>query len=134
MKLEIVQPQFVDAAWKDGADCLAEASETVGDITGSQLKLILSRGERILVRLKDGESIIGWGVCRIDQLPNVRVMHITELVCHNNHFERFFDEFCAMARTTGASEVRFSGKDAQCRLFAHKCGFEKVYTTMRHAL
>lgn len=129
--IEIVDPKFTDMAWADGADCLAEACDTVGDVTVSQLKMLISRGERILVRLSDETGIKGWGCCRIDQLPNVRVMHITELVCHNSHFERFFDEFCTEARKIGASEVRCSCKPAQARLFKRTNKFEEVFTTLR---
>lgn len=134
MKIDIVNPNFVDMAWKDGASCLGEALKAIDEITGDQLKMILARGDRILCKLSNAGETLGWGACRIDQLPNMRVLHITDLVCHNANFEQFFPELCDMARRTGASEVRFSGKDAQCRLFERMCGFEKVYTTMRFPL
>lgn len=130
-KLEIVQPAFVDQAWRDGASCLAEACELTDEITGSQLKLILSRGERHLVRMVDGEKVVGWGCFRIDQLPNVRVLHITDLVAHNVGFERFFDEIKQVARNAGCSQVRCSAHPAQARLYRMKCGFTEVYATLK---
>ena len=131
IKLQIVQPQFIDFAWKDGANCLAEACSSVDEITGDQLKLILSRGERTLVRLDEDEKAVGWGCYRVDQLPNVRVCHITDLVSHNNEFHRFFEEFKELARALGCSEVRCSCKPPQARLFKRTNNFEEVYTTLR---
>lgn len=130
MKLEIVQSQFVDFAWKDGASCLAEVCELVEDITGSQLKMILSRGERILVRMDDEGKTVGWGCFRIDQLPNIRVLHITDLVAHNGGFERFFEEIKKVAKAAGCSRVRCSALPAQARLYRIKCGFKPVFETI----
>lgn len=132
MNLAIVQPQFVDKAWKDGASCLAEACDTSGgEITGDQLKLILSRGERTLVALREDDKTIGWGCWRVDQLPNIRALHITDLVAHGAQFERFFLELKSIAEMLGCSEIRCSCKPAQAKIFRDKCGFEPVYTTLR---
>lgn len=132
MNLSVVAPSHIDKAWRDGASCLAEACNTSGgEITGEQLKLILSRGERTLVALKDGEEIVGWGCWRVDQLPNVRVLHCCELVAHNAHFEQFFDELKKAADYLGCSEIRCSCGPAQERLYRMKLGMEPVYTTLR---
>lgn len=132
MNLFIVSPIHTDRAWKDGAACLSEACETSGgEITGEQLKLILSRGERTLVALRDEDQTVGWGCWRVDQLPNVRALHVTDLVAHGAHFERFFLELKNVADMLGCSEIRCSCKPAQARLYQMKCGFQPVYTTLR---
>lgn len=132
MNLSIVPPTHVDRAWKDGASCLSEACETSGgEITGDQLKLILARGERTLVALRDEGRTVGWGCYQIDQLPNVRVLHISALVCHNSRFEASFEELKKVAEYLGCSEIRCSCKPAQARLFRMRCGFESVYETLR---
>lgn len=131
MNLSVVQPSHVDKAWRDGAACLAEACETVDEITGDQLKLILSRGERTLVALMEDDKPVGWGCWRVDQLPNVRVLHVTDLVAHGARFERFFLELKTIADMLGCTEIRCSCKPAQARLYQMKCGFEPVYTTLR---
>ncbi len=130
MKLEPIGTFFVDQAWKEGADCLAAACDDV-EITASQLKMILSRGERTLVRMDREGQTAGWGVVRVDQLPNVRALHITNLVAPHGHFEEFFTEIKAMAKTLGCSEVRCSAKPAQARLYRQKCGFQPIYETMK---
>lgn len=132
MNLSIVSPNFVDKAWKDGASALAEACELTNEVTGSQLKMMLSRGERTLVALMDDDKPVGWGVWRVDQHPNVRVLHCTDLVAHNADFVRFFDEVKKAAEYLGCSEVRFCpGGDAQARLFSAKLKAEPLYTTYR---
>lgn len=132
MQLSVVDPKFVDRAWRDGAACLSEACDTSGgEITGDQLKMLLSRGERTLVALMDGDKPVGWGTWRVDQLPNVRVLHCCDLVAHNAHFEQFFDELKKAADYLGCSEIRCSCKEAQARLYRMKLGMEPVYTTLR---
>lgn len=139
MKLEPIGTFFIDKAWKEGADCLASAcDESGGEITGSQLKLILSRGERTLIRMLAieptdpyQEKTVGWGAVRVDQLPNLRALHITNLVAPHGHFEQFFQEIKAMAEKLGCSEVRCSAKPVQARLFRMKCGFTPVYETLK---
>lgn len=86
--------------------------------------MMLSRGERTLVQMEGG----GWGVIRIDQLPNFRVLHITDLVAHNRHFETFFEALKEMADQLGCSRIRCAAKPAQERLYRMKCGFQPVYT------
>lgn len=131
MKLEPIGTFFIDKAWKEGADCLAAAcEESGGDITGSQLKLILSRGERTLIRMDNDGQTVGWGAIRVDQLPNLRALHVTNLVAPHGHFEQFFDEIKTMAATLGCSRVRCSAKPAQARLYRMKCGFLPVYETL----
>lgn len=128
MKLLTVDPRFIDKAWADGASCLSEACETSGgEIEGAQLKMILSRGERTLIRMDDEGKAVGWGVVRIDQLPNMRVLMITDLVAHNAGFERFFEQIKQFASDFGCSRVRCAAGEAQARLYRMKCGFKPVY-------
>ena len=131
MKLIQVPASHIDAAYADGASCLAEACEkSGGEIEGPQLKMMLSRGERTLIRMDDEGKTAGWGVVRIDQLPNMRVLMITDLVAHNAGFERFFDNIKQLARDLGCSRVRCAAKEAQARLYRMKAGFTPVYTIL----
>ena len=131
MDLCPVPSEQIDRAWKDGAYCLAEACATSGgEITGDQLKMILSRGERTLICMREADITVGWGVVRVDQLPNLRSLHVTDLVAHNGGFERFFTAIKSMAERLGCSRVRCSCGDVQARLYRIKCGFKPVYTTL----
>lgn len=135
LKLTHVPAQFVDRAWAEGAHALSEACEASGgEITGEQLKLILSRGERILLRMDEGEQVVGWGVVRVDQLPNLRVLHACEMTARGVHFERFFEALKGLASSLGCSRIRCSAKPVQARLYRMKCGFEPVYETLEAKL
>lgn len=131
MNIAIVDPKFIDKAWRDGASCLGEACATLDEITGDQLKMILSRGERTLVALRDDDKTVGWGAWRVDQYPNIRVLHCTDLVAHNAHFEAFFLALKQAAEMMGCSEIRCSCGPAQARLYRMKLGMEPVYETLR---
>lgn len=128
MQLTPIPSSHIDLAWRDGAACLTEACDTSGgEITGDQLKLILSRGERTLIRMDAVDGVRGWCVVRVDQLPNVRVLFVTDLVAHNGKFHHFFSAIKDMARSLGCSKVRCAAGPAQERLYSMKCGFKPVY-------
>lgn len=131
-KLQVIPAAFVGRAWLDGAHMLAKACETSGgEITGDQLKLMLSRGERDLIRMDMDGQAVGWGVVRVDQLPNVRALHICEMFAPGGHWPGFFKQLCDMARASGCSEVRCSAGPAQARLYQRHHAWQPLYTTMR---
>jgi hypothetical protein len=131
-KLQIVQPAFVDRAWRDGAHQLSKACDTSGgEITGDQLKMILARGERTLIRIdRDGQTA-GWAVTRIDQLPNVRALHVCELYAPGGHWAACFDLLADMARANGCTEMRCSAKPAQVRLYQRHLPWVPLYQTLK---
>lgn len=131
LELRPIPATHIDKAWRDGASELARACDTSGgEITGDQLKLLLSRGERTLLQmLADGETA-GWSVVRIDQLPNLRVMFVTDLVAPGGGFQRFVGPIREMAEMLGCSRVRCAAKPAQERLYRTKCGFTPVYNIL----
>lgn len=126
-----VPAHMIDAAWEEGASCLSRACDfSHGDITGDQLKMILSRGERSLIRMETDGKTVGWGVVRVDQLPNVRVLFVTDMVAPHAHFESFLTDLKGMAKALGCSRVRCAAKPAQARLYRMKAGFTPVYETL----
>lgn len=131
LKLEIIPASHIDFAWKEGASDLAISCETSGgEITGDQLKLLLSRGERILLRAVDGDRVVGWSVVKVEQLPNMRVLFVGGIVGRNSRYERFFDALKKMALVHGCSRIRCAAKPAQARMNRMKCGFSSVYEIM----
>lgn len=135
MDLQPVPASHIDRAWQDGASVLAEACDTSGgEITGSQLKMILARGERTLIRMVSDDKTAGWGVIRVDQLPNMRVLFVTDLAASGGHFEQFFTALKDMANALGCSRIRCAAKPAQERLYTMKCDFQPVYKILEVAV
>lgn len=131
-KLQVIPAAFIGRAWLDGAHMLARACETSGgEITGDQLKLLLSRGERDLIRIDLDGQAVGWAVTRIDQLPNVRALHVCELYAPGGHWRHCCKLLAAMARANGCTEMRCSAKPAQVRLYQRHLPWEPIYTTLR---
>ena len=63
LKLTHIPATHIDKAWHEGAHQLGEACKySGGEITADQLKMILSRGERSLIRMDDQTGVVGWGV------------------------------------------------------------------------
>lgn len=131
IELRPIPASHIDQAWRDGASCLLRACETSGgEITGDQLKMVLSRGERTLLQMLDSGETVGWGVVRVDQLPNCRVLFITDLVAPGSGFERFFESIKGLASTLGCSRVRCAARPSQERLYRIKCGFQPLYNIL----
>lgn len=130
-KIIIVPASHIDQAWKEGASNLGIAcSGSTDEITGDQLKLMLSRAERTLLRLdRDGE-IAGWIVCGVEQLPNCRVLFLYDLYAPGGRFEAFFPEIKEMAASLGCSRVRCAAKPGQARLYRMKVGAKPVYEVL----
>ena len=128
MQLVPVSPTHIDLAWRDGASCLARACDSSGgEITGDQLKLILARGERTLLQMNDEGQVVGWGVVRIDQLPNVRVFFVTDMVAPRANFERFWNALQKLAADHGCSRIRCAAKPSQERLYRIKTALRPLY-------
>lgn len=131
LELRPIPASHIDKAWRDGASELARACDTSGgEITGDQLKMVLSRGERTLLQMLDGGETAGWAVVRVDQLPNCRVLFITDLVAPGGGFERYVESIRSMASALGCSRVRCAARPAQERLYRMKCGFQPVYNIL----
>lgn len=131
-ELKHVPAAFIDQAWKDGAHKLSEACEqSGGEITADQLKMLLARGERTLLAVMQYGQPKGWIVVRLDQLPNVRALHVCELYAPGATFEECREQLWEYARQNGCSEVRCSAKPAQARLYRMRWGFEPIYETLR---
>jgi hypothetical protein len=130
-KLIVVPATHIDVAWKEGAHRLGDACATSGgEITGDQLKMMLSRGERTLLRLDRDEQIVGWAVVGVEQLPNFRVLYVYEMYAPHGHFEAFFGEVEIMAKSLGCLRLRCAAKPAQERLYRQRCGFAPVYQVL----
>lgn len=136
IQLVPIPSTHIDRAWdKDGARVLARACDASGgEITADQLKMILSRGERVLIGMKRGDAFVGWGVVRVDQLPNFRVLHVCEMTAPHADFPTFYQELRGVAELWGCSRIRCSAKPAQARLFRSKLGMKPVYETLEEVL
>ena len=130
-ELLTVPHTHIDQAWKDGANKLSQACDVSGgEITGDQLKMLLSRNERSLIAMRREGEIVGWGVVRVDQLPNMRVLMITDLVAPGAGFQEFFVKIKELALSLGCSKVRCAADDIRERLYKMKCGFKRVYAIL----
>lgn len=126
-----IDAAHIDAAWKMGAHNLSKACDTSdGEITGDQLKMILSRGERQLIAMVRDGAPVGWGVIRIDQLPNMRVCMVTDMYAPKAGFPEFLHLLWDRVSRMGCSEIQCHAKRGQAVLY-ERAGFEPVRTVMR---
>jgi hypothetical protein len=132
MTLFPVPAHLTDYAWKDGAASLGESC--VEECTADQLRMLISRGERQLVRMDNYGKTVGWGAFRVEALPNMRVLFVTNMTAHNGHFETFYGLLEGMAKDLGCSRIRFAAKPSQARLYSIKLKATPVYSIMEKIL
>jgi hypothetical protein len=128
MHLIPIPQRHFDFAWKDGASALGESC--VEECTPDQLKLLISRGERQLVRMDSDGETVGWAAFRIDAMPNFNAFFVTNMTAHNARFETFYGLLTDMAKDLGCSRIRFAAKPAQRRLYKMKLKATDVYTIL----
>lgn len=119
---------MVGQLWRGSADALATAmARNGGECTGDQLKMMLMRGEMLLIGSEDL-----WAAVQHVQHPNRRVLHIYAVASKLNgdglnHAD--ISELAEYARQTGCTALTCSADKAAERLYA-RYGFEPIYTTM----
>jgi GNAT superfamily N-acetyltransferase len=119
---------LVDSLWHGSADALATAmARNGGECTGDQLKMMLMRGELLLIGSEDL-----WAAVQHIQHPNRRALHIYAVASKLNgdglnHAD--IAELCEYARQTGCTSLTCAADKAAERLYA-RYGFEPQYITM----
>lgn len=132
MILQVVSSTHIDQAWRDGAFKLAEACDrAAGEVTADQLKMLLSRGEKQLIALRDDDQIRGWSVIQFDQYPNMRALFIYSLYAPGVT-KQFTELLCDVARQQGCSAIRAACDESNQRLWEMKLGAKRAYTVMEY--
>jgi hypothetical protein len=121
VKLTQIPHTHIDAAWAEGAYLLDVACDRTDEVTGGQLKMMLSRNELQLLKCENG-----WAAVRVDQLPNYRALHVYAIHAPG---VRAFDQLKDYARFFGCSAIRGACDDAVARLWT-RLGARKKYQIM----
>lgn len=120
--------EMVDQLWHGNVDALATAmARNGGECTGDQLKMMLMRGELLLIGSPDL-----WAAVQHVQHPNRRVLHVYATACTrdgNGINDADIAELCDYARQTGCTALTCAADRAAERLYA-RYGFMPQYVTM----
>ena len=118
----------IDQLWTGDADALTTAmARNGGECTGDQLKMMLMRGELLLIGSDDL-----WAAVQHIQHPNRRVLHVYAVACTRDGRgmnDADIAELREYARQTGCTALTCSADKAAERLYA-RYGFVSQYTTM----
>lgn len=129
-----VPASHIDAAWRDGAHQLSAAVERAArEITPDQLKMILSRGERMLLGLRDAatqDKPAAWAVVSVQQMPNIRVLYVYAIFAPGSTGPECMAQMSEFARQEGCSVIRGACDEAVQRLWERRFGARRVYATM----
>lgn len=121
----------IDIAWnRDGASILSKACErSGGEITGDQLKMMLARNEYTLLCLPH-EVGKAWVVVTVQQMPNLRALHIQAIHAPGATSTEAFRQLQAYARHNGCTVIRGACGPAVSKLWARKFNARPVYSVM----
>ena len=123
---------MVNHMWDAGANALVHAaSRSNGEWTGDQLKMLLMRGELLLI----GSSDL-WAAVVINTHPNKRSLHIYAVACTqggNGINAADIAELGEYAKSMGCTSMTCAADMAAERLYA-RYGFERQYTIMEIGL
>lgn len=132
MSLEIYPPNVIGRMWHGDADVLAAAMpRNNGECTGGQLKMMLMRGEMLLIGSKDLYAAI-----QHIQHPNRRVLHVFAAATRDGGLglnDPDIAELAEYARQTGCEAITCSADMAAQRLY-QRFGFRPIYTTLEIAV
>jgi hypothetical protein len=130
MELFICQPQEIDRAWRDGASVLGEAAKwAIREVTPDQLKMLLSRGERTLIGIRDESGIKGWAAVGVQQLPNIRVMYVYATAGRDICTRDGFELLKRYAEANGCSSVRGAVRPSMLRMMQQRFNAQALYQT-----
>lgn len=119
---------MVDQLWHGNADALVTAmARNGGECTGDQLKMMLMRGEMLLIGSEDL-----WAAVQHVQHPNRRVLHVYAVACTRDGRglnDADINELAEYARQTCCTALTCSADKAAERLYA-RYGFVSQYVTM----
>lgn len=130
MKLIQVPPTHIDKAWKEGASDLAKACNRTDEVTGDQLRLMLTRNEYQLLGVIHVGKMVGWAAVRIEQMPNKRALFVYAIHAPG---AVVLDQLKEYAAFNGCSSIRGACDDAVARLW-QRLGAVKKYQVMEWAL
>ncbi len=129
MKLMVIPPAHVDRAWKDGAHNLSEACKWASrEVTPDQLKMMLARGERVLLGLDVEGTFKAWAAVQVQQLPNIRVLYVYSIYAPGNTGPEAFRQLADMARAEGCSSIRGACSEQVLRIWERKFQAKRLYT------
>ena len=118
----------IDQLLTGDADALTTAmARNGGECTGDQLKMMLMRGELLLIGSDDL-----WAAVQHIQHPNRRVLHVYAVACARDGRgmnDDDINELAEYARQTGCTALTCSADKAAERLYA-RYGFVSQYVTM----
>lgn len=131
MNIFQIAPNMTDLAWRRGASNLEKACErSNGEITGSQLKMQIGRGEVTLLVIEDEGNPAAWLAVEIQVLPNFRCLFVHAIYAPGATVAESFDLLRQYAAANGASRIRGACGDAVSRLWERKYGFRQAHRIM----
>jgi hypothetical protein len=132
-QLNLIRPENVDLAWRDGACRLKEACDTIHECSVDILKYRLLRGELLLYSvISPNETIDGWFVTEVLVYPEFRALNIYAAVGGNHIFdEKILPQLKALAKIGGCTKLQIQCAPQIGKIFEERFNIKPVTKTYR---
>ena len=98
-----------------------------GEYSAEHLRMMLVRGEQVLLVAMQGKTIIGAASVAFENYPNDRIAFITAIGGRMIAEPELFDQLKYWCRANGCTKIRGAAREAVARLWKQKFGIGERY-------
>jgi hypothetical protein len=135
MKVEQVPPQYIHQVWPDVVGFIEDALQYgCGEYNADQMKVMILRGEQILLVAVEENAIKGAATVQFIDYPNYRVAYVTSIGGRLIANKDMFKELTDWCKFNGASKIQGAARESIERLWKRLFNFERRYVIVEKDL
>jgi hypothetical protein len=135
MNVQSVAPQYLHQVWPAVAGFIEDALKySAGEYNADQLKVMILRGEQVLLVAVEENTIKGAATVQFIDYPNYRVAYVTSIGGRLIASKDMFEELADWCKFNGASKIQGAARDSIERLWKRLFKFERRYVIVEKDL
>lgn len=128
MNLKIVGPQYICQVWPQVSGMIESSIQYCGgEYTADQLKVLLIRGDHVLLVAETDNSIVGAGTVSFIQYPNDRICFITAIGGKMVTGKEMFSKLSDWAKAQGCTKIQAACRESVARMLRQRIGMNERY-------
>jgi hypothetical protein len=135
MNLQSVSSQYIHQVWPDVVEFIKDALQYgAGEYNADQMKVMILRGEQILLVAVEENTIKGAATVQFIDYPNYRVAYVTSIGGRLVTSKDMFNELADWCKFNGASKIQGAARESIERLWKRLFKFERRYVIVEKDL
>lgn len=133
--IQAIHPDYIQQAWPQVSGLLAPALEhSGGEYTVEQLRVLLVRGEQVLLAISVDNQIIGAACVEFCNFPNDRIAYITAIGGRRIALDSLMAELKSWCANQGCTKIRGAARESVARLWRQKFNAVERYRIVEVAI